>query len=124
MAHAAPPAAVQAQPLPAVTATVTVPPSAAKLRLVGEIEYVQGTGALCVTVTAWPAIVIVPVRAVDPVLASTATLAAPVPVPLAVLSVSHERASLAYHPQLGPVVTVTVPPPPDSVKVSDVEDNE
>jgi hypothetical protein len=52
VAHASPMAAVQEQPLPAVTATVTDPPSAVKLRLVGEIEYVQGTGALCVTVTA------------------------------------------------------------------------
>jgi hypothetical protein len=60
-----------------------------------------------------------------PVLGSTLKLATPVPVPLGVFSVSHEMASLAAQPQVLPDgVTVTVPRPPASVNVSDVEDSE
>jgi hypothetical protein len=63
--------AVQLQPVPALT--VTVPVVAAELTRfddVGEIEKVQGAPA-CVTVKVVPAMVSVPVRDPDPVLAPT-----------------------------------------------------
>ena len=63
--------AVQLQPVPALTVTVPVV-AAEEVRLddVGEIVSVHGAPA-CVTVKVWPAIVIVPVREVVPVLAAT-----------------------------------------------------
>ena len=69
--HASLLAAVQLQPVPAVT--VTVPVAAAdvvKFDEVGEIANVHGAPA-CVTVNVWPAIVMVPLRDVVPVLAAT-----------------------------------------------------
>ena len=64
-------AAVQLQPVPAVT--VTVPVAAAEVVRfddVGAMVNVQGAPAW-VTVKVWPPIVIVPLRAVVPVLAAT-----------------------------------------------------
>ena len=64
-------AAVQLQPVPAVT--VTVPVAAAdvvRFDDVGAMVNVHGAPA-CVTVKVWPPIVIVPVREVVPVLAAT-----------------------------------------------------
>ena len=64
-------AAVQLQPVPAVT--VTVPVAAAdvvRFEEVGEMVNVQGAPAW-VTVKVWPPIVIVPVRDVVPVFAET-----------------------------------------------------
>jgi len=64
-------AAVQLQPVPAVT--VTVPVAAAdvvRFEEVGEIANVHGAPA-CVTVNVCPPIVIVPLRDVVPVLAAT-----------------------------------------------------
>ena len=55
-------AAFHAQPAPAVTLTLALPPVEVKLFVVGEIEYVQGAPP-CVTVNVSPATVIVPVRA-------------------------------------------------------------
>lgn len=43
------------------TVTLPLPPDVSKLRLVGDIEYVQAVPS-CVTVNVCPAIVIVPVR--------------------------------------------------------------
>ena len=54
-------AAFHAQPAPAVTLTLALPPVEVKLFVVGEIEYVHGAPP-CVTVNVEPAIVIVPVR--------------------------------------------------------------
>ena len=62
--------AVQLQPVKVVTLTVPLPPSDVNDWLGGEIEKVQGTPP-CVTVKVWPAIVIVPVRALVLVLATT-----------------------------------------------------
>ena len=64
-------AAVQLQPVPAVT--LTVPVAAAddvRFDEVGEMLKVQGTPA-CVTVKVWPPMVIVPVREDVVVLAAT-----------------------------------------------------
>ena len=69
--HASLLAAVQLQPVPAVTVTVpVVATDEARLEDVGEMVNVQGAPA-CVTVKVWPPIVIVPVREVVPVLAAT-----------------------------------------------------
>ena len=54
----------------AVTLTLPVPPLELKDLLVGEMEYVQEIPS-CVTVKVCPAIVIVPVRGLVPVLADT-----------------------------------------------------
>ena len=69
--HASLVAAVQLQPVPAVT--VTVPVAAAdvvRFDDVGAMVNVHGAPA-CVTVNVWPPIVIVPLRDVVPVLAAT-----------------------------------------------------
>ena len=69
--HASLLAAVQLQPVPAVT--VTVPVAAAdvvRFDDVGAIVNVQGAPAW-VTVNVWPPIVIVPLREVVPVFAAT-----------------------------------------------------
>jgi hypothetical protein len=61
--HAALDAAVQAQPVPAVTFTLPFPPPAATAALVGEILYVQdAAAAACVTVNVFPPTVSVAVR--------------------------------------------------------------
>ena len=65
--HAAALAAVQLQPLAAVTFSVPVPPLAAAETVVGETAKEQATPAW-VTVTTVPAMVAVPVRAVVAVL--------------------------------------------------------
>ena len=62
--------AVQLQLLPAVTVTLPIPALALKVWLVGVMEYVQEIPS-CVTVKVCPAIVIVPVRGLVPVLADT-----------------------------------------------------
>ena len=66
--HAALLAAVQAQPAPAVTPTLPLPPEAETEVLAGDIEYVHPSAWF--TVNVCPAIVAVPVRAA-PVLAAT-----------------------------------------------------
>ena len=65
----APLAAVQAQPLPAVTPTLPPPPLEVKDALEEESAYVQGAAAW-LTVKVWPAMVTVPERAVVFVLAA------------------------------------------------------
>jgi hypothetical protein len=60
---------VHPQPAPAVTPTVPVRAAEVMDRLVGEIVKVQP--AACVMENVWPAIVIVPVRAVVAVFAVT-----------------------------------------------------
>jgi hypothetical protein len=98
------------QPLPAVTATVTASPAAGDVRDAGEIEYVQGEVVpACVTSKVWPAIVTEPVRCEVDVLAATATVALPSPVPLAPAVIESQLVELsAVHAQLLPAVTTTV----------------
>ena len=62
--------------VPAVTATVIVPPAAGTVWLVGAIMNVQGAAAACDTVTTWPAIVTVPMRAA-PAFAAAEIIACP-----------------------------------------------
>ena len=69
--NAAPLTAVQPQPVPAVTATEPVPPAAATGALPGEMLYPQAVAAAWETVKVCPPIVILPLRAVVPVLAAT-----------------------------------------------------
>ena len=63
-------AAVQAQPMAAVTATAPVPAADVTLAEAEEIVGAHGVAA-CVTVNVLPAIVSVPVRDVFPVFAAT-----------------------------------------------------
>src|SRR5207244_11559361 len=81
--------AVPAQPAPAVTATLPLPPAASTAWLFGAIEYVHcggggggggGTGAACETVNVWPATVSVPLRAA-PLFAATVNATVPLPLP-------------------------------------------
>jgi len=61
--------AVHPQPVPAVTATLAAPPAAVALGFVGDTP--NAHAAACVTVTVWPATVIVPVRGLVTVFAAT-----------------------------------------------------
>jgi len=74
--------AVHAQPAPAVTATLPVPPPRPNVARVGEMENEQAGAPLSVTVNVWPAMVIVPTRCVDRVLMSTEYSTLPFPLPL------------------------------------------
>jgi len=117
-------AAVQLHPLPAVTPTLPLPPPAAYDALVGEIEYVQEEVPACVTVTVWPATVIVPVRELVLVLAATVYLTVPLPLTLRVglLMTIHEADEDADHLHFLTAVTVMVPVPPAAVKLALVGD--
>ncbi len=107
----APLVAVHAQPVPAVTLTVSEPPAEVNEALVGEIEYVQAAPA-CVTVKVWPAMERVPVRVLVLVLAVTDQVTLPLPLPLVGVHVSQLVAPLdAVQLQPAPAVTVTVPFP-------------
>jgi hypothetical protein len=86
--------------VPAVTSIVIVPPAAETVSLVGAIVNVQGAAA-CDTVTAWPAIVTVPMRAA-PAFAAAVIVACPdaLPPPATVshgelLDVVHAHPSVA-----------------------------
>jgi hypothetical protein len=109
--------AVHVHPLAVLTCTSSTPPSAGKLLLDGEIEYVQDGGggepaAACVTVNAPPAIVSVPVRAA-PVFAATLNATEPFPVPEApAVTVIQVALLAAVHPHVLAADTDTVPVPP------------
>jgi hypothetical protein len=100
----APPVAVQLQPLCVVTTIVPVAPPEATERLAGETVNVQMPA--CVTVTAVPATVKMPVREAVDVFAATVypTLAAPLPLALLV-TVIQEAPLVAV--QLQPLAAVT-----------------
>jgi len=103
-------AAVQLQPVPAVTVTVPLPAAEAGLALVGEIEYVHEVDPACVTVNDFPAMVRVPVRWLVLVLAVTDQVTVPLPLLLAGVQVSQLVALLeAVQLQPEPAVTVTEP---------------
>ena len=107
--------AVQAQPLAAVRLTLPDPPCTGILLLVGVIEYEHdGTAPACVTVTAAPAMVSVPVRAVLEALASTRYETDPLPLPeVPDTTVIHPALLAAVQAQPAVVVTcaVAVDPP-------------
>ena len=105
-------AAVQAQPDPAVTALLPVPPLAGNDALVGEALNVQAAAA-CVTVNVVPAIVNVPVRFVVAVCAATLKPTLPLPLPVAPLVIVIQLALLeAAQAQPDPADTVLDPVPP------------
>jgi hypothetical protein len=113
--HAALLAAVQLQPVAAVTALLPLPPAAAKDWVVGEIVGEQDAAA-CVTVNVAPAMVSVPVRLEATVFAATVKPAVPVPDPAAPLvSVIQDALLAAVHAQPVATLTVLVPVPPDAV---------
>jgi len=101
--------AVHAQPAGDVTLTVPVVAPSAAETLDGEIVVVQGTPCW-VTVTAWPAIVTVPVRAPLAALAAIDSETVPFPMPDAPLAtVIHAAELTAVHEHAAPPVTETVP---------------
>ena len=105
-------AAVHAQPAPAVTLTVPVPPEAVIDWLVGLIEYEQ-LEEDSLTVKVIPAIVNVPVRAFLAVFAAALKSTVPSPLPLApAVTLNHDVLLAAVHAQPVPAVTLTVPVPP------------
>jgi hypothetical protein len=100
--------AVQLQPAAAVTLLLLEVAVAGGFSDVGETLNVQGAGApACVTVTACPAMVSVPVRGVVAVLAAMENAAAPFPLPLAP-EVMVSQAALLVAVQVQPLVVVTV----------------
>jgi hypothetical protein len=113
-------AAVQAQPVAAVTVTVALPPAAVAFADVAEIVGAHGVPA-CVTVNVAPAIVRVPVRLVEPALAATVNVTVPEPVPAApVLTVIHAALLTAVQVHPVPAVTVLLPLPPAATIDCDV----
>jgi hypothetical protein len=113
-------AAVHAQPVGAVTATVPLPAAAVRLVEVGEIAGVHGVPA-CVTVKLAPAIVSVPVRLVVAALAATVNVVVPGPVPAAPeVTVIHAALLTADHTQPVPTLTVLLPVPPPATTACEV----
>jgi hypothetical protein len=112
--------AVQAQPVPAVTATVPVAPAAAIVADVLETSNVHGVAPLCVAVTDCPAMLAVAVRAVVVVCAAAVSVTLPFPVPLALPSVSQPAELVAVQAHPWPAVTLIVWVPPAGVKVAAV----
>jgi hypothetical protein len=113
--HTGAPVVVQAHAAVVVTATAVDSPAADGLKLVGLMLYEHG--AACVTVYDCPAIVSVAVREA-PVLAATATVTDPLPVPLPPVTVIHAGAPLVVHAHPAVVVTATVVEPPAAVGLS------
>lgn len=116
--HEARALAVHGQLVPAVTATLPVPPAAAIDVEVGCSEMVHPAGGdevpeACWMVTASPPIVIVPVRPV-PVLTATVKLTFPLPEPAAGATVIQLTVLAAAHGQPPGVATLTEPAPPDA----------
>jgi hypothetical protein len=108
--HASRLEAVHAHPVPAVTATAPVAPDAGTFCVSGEIANVQPWP--CTTVTVWPATTSVPVRD-GPVVASTARLTEPDPLPLAPdVSEIHGALLVAVQPQPAAAPTLTSSGPP------------
>ena len=112
--------ALHAQPLPAVTVTVPLPPADVGLADGGEMVGAQGAAAWF-TVKVLPTIVSVPVREVVVVFAATSYVTEPLPVPVApALIVIHATLLVALHAQPVAAVTVTVPEPATSDTLADV----
>lgn len=108
--HAALLVAVRAQPVVPLTVTVTVPPPATTVVLVGDRLNALHVAAACVTVKVCPPIVSVPVREVPAVLAATLYPTEPLAVPDAPLvTVSHAALLVAVQEQPEPETTDTVP---------------
>jgi hypothetical protein len=105
--------AVHEQPAPAVTATEPPPPLASTDWLLGEIANVHGGGAAaCVTVSVWPAMVSVPLRAA-PGFAVAVYVTEPLPDPVAPREiVIHGAFDEAVHAQLASAITSTALLPP------------
>ena len=115
--------AVHEQPAVVVIVTVAVPPAPAIVTLVGVTEYPQAPA--CVTVTAVPATVNVPVRDEVDVFAAAAKVVLPEPLPVAPLLIE-SQAALLVADQVQPVVVVTaeVCEPPDAPMLAVVGDTE
>jgi hypothetical protein len=111
--------AVHAQVAPAVTATDPLPPVAEIVWLVGAMPNVHG--AACPTVSVWPPMVTVPVRAA-PGLAAAVTRTVPLPVPddPAVTVIQSVLFEVAVQAQPAVVVTFVVASPPAAGMSTDV----
>ena len=102
------------QPAWVVTVIVPVADDAASISDVGDTVYEHG--ALCVTVTVEPPMVIVPVRLAVPVFAATRYVAVPFPLPAEPVTVIHDAPLTAVHAQPTGAVTVMLPEPDNGVK--------
>ena len=122
VSHDAPLDAVRAQPVVVVTVKVADPPPVANDAEAG-VSVKLHEAAACVTVTACPAIVTVPVRDVVAVLPATESDTVPLPAPDAP-EVTVIQDALLDAVQLQPVVPVTVAVngPPDEVAEVDAGD--
>lgn len=108
--------AVHAQPAPALTVLLPVPPWLLNVWLVGDVEYEQAAPA-CVTLNVVPAIVSVPLRLVVDVFAATEKPALPAPEPVAPLVTVIQVALLVVlHVQPEAAVTEVPPEPPAAPK--------
>jgi hypothetical protein len=102
--------ALHAQPAPAVTETVPLPPEAGTVCVSGDNANVQPWP--CTTVTVCPPTAIVPDR-VGPVVAATANVTVPAPLPLApAVMVIHGALLVAVHPHPAAALTLIVRVPP------------
>lgn len=101
--------AVQAHPAPPATFTVRLPPEASTLCESGDTSNEQP--ADCVTVTALPAIVTVPVRD-GPDVGATLSVTVPAPMPVAGATVIQSALLEAVHGHPAPLATVTACDPP------------
>jgi hypothetical protein len=101
--------AVHAQPAPPLTFTVRVPPEASTLCESGDTSNVHPGD--CVTVTALPAIVSVPVRD-GPDVGATLSVTVPGPAPAAGATVIQSALLEAVHGHPAPLVTATTWDPP------------
>ncbi len=108
--HVSPLDADHAQPAPAVTVTVRVPPLRSTVWVRGVTSNEQPGD--WVTVTICPAMVSVPVR-VGPFVAAIVNPTVPGPAPDAVATVIQLTALDAVHGQPAPAVTVAMFDPPD-----------
>jgi hypothetical protein len=96
-----------------ITLNVPVAASFEKVADAGDSVTLHAAAPSCVTATAWPPTVSVPVRDAVPVFAVSDTVTVPGPTALAAPSTCiHPRSDAAVHAQAAPVVTVTDPVPP------------
>jgi hypothetical protein len=112
VAHETPEEALNAHPLWVVTETGRTWPVAGTEAVAGETPNVHEAAADCVTVTAWPATVTVPVRELVEVLAATVSVTEPLPDPPVGDTVIQLAAELAFHPHADELATVTANVPP------------
>src|SRR3954464_2303915 len=116
-------AALQLQPVAAVTLTVVASPAAGVLRGAGEMTLVHALVPGCVTVNPWPAIVTSPLRCAAVVFAATDSETVPGPVPLAPpVTEIHPAPLVAVQVQPATAATAALLVPPAAGALQDIGD--